>query len=86
MRSKMEEYIRRQEFDELRGRVTLIEGGCTDVLATKDDLKGLDVLSLKTDDEYVSKETFNKLIDYLSKWIRAGNLSMRDLPTIINNS
>ena len=82
----------RQEFEELRGRVTSIEGGCNSILATKDDLKGLDVLALlkdelsQSDDKYVSKETFNKLISYLSKWILAGNLNMRDLPTILNSN
>ena len=92
--NKMSEYVSRQEYEELRGRITLLEGGNNDVLATKDDLKNLNLDEFKdsltqlidanNESEYVSKTTFNKLINYLTTWIRAGNLSMRDLPEKLN--
>lgn len=84
----MEQFATRQEFEELRGRITLLEGGNNEVLATKDDLKNLhieELIEANGESEYVSKETFNKLVQYLAKWIGAGNLSMRDLPDKLND-
>lgn len=82
----MSEYVSRQEFEELRGRITLLEGGNSDILATKDDLKHslTQLIDSSNDSQYVSKAEFNKLIDYLCNWIEAGNLSMNDLPEKLN--
>lgn len=92
----MNDSVTRQEYEELRGRVTLLEGGCTETLATKDDLKNLNLDKFKDSltqlidssgaDTYVSKELFNKLVSYLVSWVGAGNLNMRDLPTKLESN
>ena len=54
----MEQFATRQEFEELRGRITLLEGGNNEVLATKDDLKNLhieELIEANGEIEYVSK-------------------------------